>query len=208
VTSVLYFHGFASSPGSAKITALRPLLAPHGIELNAPDLNVPSFERLDFDAMVETALRAAHETPPRAMVGSSLGAQVALAAAQRGVDVPIVLIAPAIGQSSRWRKMLPDEDPVSVFNFALNANAPIHRAFFAHMADLDVDVDPPPSRVTVIMGREDETVPFALVEQHWRAWEASGRLVPGSRFIEVPEGNHGLVAQASLIEQAIVEAAR
>ena len=28
MTSVLYFHGFASSPASAKITALRPLLAP------------------------------------------------------------------------------------------------------------------------------------------------------------------------------------
>jgi predicted esterase YcpF (UPF0227 family) len=208
MTSVLYFHGFASSPGSAKITALRPLLAPHGIELNAPDLNVPSFERLDFEAMVETALRAARETPPRAMVGSSLGAQVALAAAKRGIDVPIVLIAPAIGQSSRWRKMLPAEDPVSVFNFALNANAPIHRAFFVHMANLDVDADPPPSRVTVIMGREDETVPFDLVERHWRTWEAWSRLAPGSRFIEVPEGDHGLVAQASLIEQAIVEAAR
>src|SRR5205823_4465871 len=37
VTSVLYFHGFAWSPASAKITALRPLLAPHGIELNTPD---------------------------------------------------------------------------------------------------------------------------------------------------------------------------
>ena len=46
MTSVLYFHGFASSPGSAKITALRPLLAPHGIELNAPDLNVPSFGKV------------------------------------------------------------------------------------------------------------------------------------------------------------------
>ncbi len=208
MTSVLYFHGFASSPASAKITALRPLLEPRGIELNAPDLNAPSFERLDFDAMVETALRAARVTPPRAMVGSSLGAQVALAAAKRGVDVPIVLIAPAIGQSARWRKILPDEDPVTVFNFALDANAPIHRAFFVHMANLDVDADPPPSRVTVIMGRADETVPFDLVERHWRAWEASGKLAPGSRFIEVAEGDHGLVAQASLIEQAIVEAAR
>ena len=80
MTSVLYFHGFASSPGSAKITALRPLLAPHGIELNAPDLNVPSFERLDFDAVVEHApSRPRAPTPPRAMVGSSLGALVALA---------------------------------------------------------------------------------------------------------------------------------
>jgi hypothetical protein len=97
MTSVLYFHGFASSPNSAKITALRPLLAPHAIELNAPDLNV---------------------------------------------------------------------------------------------------------------GREDETVPFDSVERLWRAWESSGRLAPGSRFIEIEDGDHGLVSHASLIEQAIVEAAR
>lgn len=207
MTSVLYFHGFASSPRSAKITALRPLLEPHGIELNAPDLNVPSFEQLDFDAMVETALRAAEATPPRAIAGSSLGAQVALAVV-RYVQVPLVLIAPAMGIASRWREKMPANDPVMVFNFALNAEAPIHLAFFKQMANLHVDSDPPPTRVTAIMGRGDETVPFDYVERHWKSWEASGRLVPGSRFIEIPEGDHGLVSQADLIEQAIVEAAR
>ncbi|MGZ8812292.1 MAG: YqiA/YcfP family alpha/beta fold hydrolase, partial [Thermoanaerobaculia bacterium] len=49
---VLYFHGFASSPASAKITALRPILERDGIELVTPDLNVPSFEKLDWDAVV------------------------------------------------------------------------------------------------------------------------------------------------------------
>ncbi|HUQ41863.1 MAG TPA: YqiA/YcfP family alpha/beta fold hydrolase [Candidatus Limnocylindrales bacterium] len=206
MTSVLYFHGFASSPASAKITALRPLLAPHGIEINAPDLNVPSFEQMDFDAMVELALRAAREHPPRAMVGSSLGAQIALAAAKRGIAVPLVLIAPAIGQQERWREQMPKEDPVTVFNFARNGNAPIHRAFFAQMLALDVDADPPASRVTVIMGRDDQTVSFERVEGLWRAWEASGRLAEGSRFIEIPEGDHGLVGHTELIGQVIVEA--
>src|SRR6187549_441775 len=160
MTSVLYFHGFASSPGSAKITALRPLLSPHGIELNAPDLNVPSFEKLDFDAVVDHAVAAARTTPPRAMVGSSLGALVALATAQRGVDVPLVLIAPALGVARRWQTKIPDGDPVMTFNYARNADAPIHRAFFEQMTRLHVDDEPPPSRVTVIMGRKDETVPF------------------------------------------------
>ena len=208
MSSVLYFHGFASSPHSAKITALRPLLAPHGIELNTPDLNVPSFERLDFEAMVARALHAARENPPRAMVGSSLGAQVALAAAKRGLVVPLVLIAPAIGLTVRWREKMPADDPVTVFNFARNANAPIHRAFFEQMVNLHDDVEPPSSRVTVIMGREDETVPFDFVERLWWTWESSGRLVPGSRFIEIAQGDHGLVSHASLIEELIVEAAR
>ena len=208
MTPVLYFHGFASSPQSAKITTLRPRLAKHGIALDTPDLNVPSFERLDFDAMVELALRAARETPPRAMVGSSLGAQVALATASRGVNVPLVLIAPAIGQRDRWREQMPKEDPVTVFNFARNADAQIHRAFFAQMLELTVDAEPPASRVTVIMGRDDQTVSYDRVERLWRSWEASGRLAPGSRFIDIAAGDHGLVDHAELIEQVIVEAVR
>jgi predicted esterase YcpF (UPF0227 family) len=206
MTSVLYFHGFASSPASAKITALRPLLAPYGIELNAPDLNVPSFEKLDFDAVVEHALATARATPPRAMVGSSLGALVALATAQRGVHVPLVLIAPALGVARRWQTKIPDGDPVMTFNYARNADAPIHRHFFEQMTRLHVDDEAPPSRVTVIMGRKDETVPFDVVDEIWRNWEASGRLIAGSRFLVLEEGDHSLVADAEAIRDAIRDA--
>jgi hypothetical protein len=206
--SVLYFHGFASSPASAKITALRPLLEPHGIELNTPDLNIPSFERLDFDAVVEHAVATGRAQPPRAMVGSSLGALVALAVAKRGLAVPLVLIAPALGVADRWRERIPPGDPITVFNFARNADAQIHRAFFDQITNLDVDDTPPPSRVTAIMGRDDETVPFDFVQRRWQSWEASGRLAPGSRFIEIAKGDHGLVAHSHVIEDAIVEATR
>jgi len=208
MTSVLYFHGFASSPGSAKITALRPLLAEHGIELNTPDLNVPSFERLDFEAVVGHALACAHRTPPRALVGSSLGALIAIAVAKRGVPVPLVLIAPALGVADRWSEKIPDGDPVTVFNYARNADAQIHRAFFEQMATLTVDVTPPPARVTAIMGRNDETVPFFMVEERWMEWERSGELTAGSRLIVIEEGDHALVDQTEVIEEAIVEAVR
>ncbi|HEV7765353.1 MAG TPA: YqiA/YcfP family alpha/beta fold hydrolase [Thermoanaerobaculia bacterium] len=207
MTSVLYFHGFASSPGSAKITALRPLLAPHDIDLNAPDLNVPSFERLDFDAIVEHALAAAQETPPRAMVGSSMGGLIALSLAQRGIDVPLVLIAPALGVARRWQTKIADGDPIIVFNYARNGDAPIHRHFFEQMTRLHVDEEPPPSRVTVVMGRKDETVPFDVVESTWRGWESSGRLAEGSRFIVLDDGDHSLVSHADIIRDAIAEAA-
>ncbi len=223
MTSVLYFHGFASSPASAKITALRPLLAPHGIELNTPDLNVPSFEKLDFDAVVAHALEAGRRTPPRALVGSSLGALIALSVAHRWTTgnpacpsedetgriacPPLVLIAPALGVADRWKEKIPPGDPVVVFNYALAADAPIHRAFFDQMANLRVDEEPPPSRVTVVMGRQDETVPYDTVARTWERWRASGRLAEGSKFIELAEGDHGLVAHAEVIREAITEAA-
>ncbi len=52
MNSVLYIHGFASSPQSQKLVALTRVINGE-IELNAPDMNVPSFERLDFEAMVK-----------------------------------------------------------------------------------------------------------------------------------------------------------
>ena len=202
---VLYFHGFASSPASAKITMLRPLLEPEGIELDVPDLNVPSFEELDWEAMIARALDEAHAHPPHALIGSSLGALVALEVARRGVAVPLVLIAPAIGIGARWKTKLPEGDPVVVWNHALNANVPIRRAFFDQVNDVDVDQRPPRSRVVALMGRRDETVPFDLVEKTWQRWEEIG-LAPGSRLIVFDEGDHGLTAYVDDIAREIIRA--
>lgn len=204
MTSVLYFHGFASSPASAKITALRPLLEERGIELNTPDLNAPSFETLDWNAMVERAVGEAHRTPPKAIVGSSLGALIALAVAKSGIHVPLVLIAPALGVARRWKEKIPADDPVKVFNHALGADAWIHRAFFEQMADLHVDDEPPPVPVTAIMGKLDETVPFHMARAAWDRWN----LQPPSKFIEIEDGDHGLVEYTELIANEIVKATR
>jgi hypothetical protein len=205
VTAILYFHGFRSSPASAKIAELRPRLAQRAIEMITPDLNLPSFERLDFDAIVDHAVALGRRLPPRLIAGSSMGALVALAVAKHGFDVPLVLIAPAIGLGTRWVWNLPEIDPIPVFHHTRNEKVPIHRAFFEQMARLRVDDEPPAVRVTAIMGRNDETVPFPLVEACWHRWEASGGLVPGSKLIEIPEGDHELAGQGQLIEEMIVE---
>jgi predicted esterase YcpF (UPF0227 family) len=203
--NVLYFHGFASSPASAKISALRPLLASRGIELITPDLNAPSFERLDWNAMIDVAMNAAREHPPRAIVGSSLGSLVALEVVRRGVIAPLVLIAPAVGVAHRWKTKVPDGDPVIVFNHALGHPATIHRAFIEQMGDVRVDEDAPPSRVVVIMGTDDDTVPFDLVEETWKRWEARG-LAPGSKMITIEAGDHGLTSHVEKIANEIAAA--
>jgi hypothetical protein len=198
---VLYFHGFASSPASAKIGLLRPLLP--DVELETPDLNVPDFEQLDWNAIVDYAEAAARANPPDAIVGSSLGELVALAVAQRGISVPLVLIAPALGIADRWRKELPEGDPITVFNHARNADAPIHRKFFEQMAEVHIDDDPPPAHVTIIMGVKDESVPFDLVAGTFARWMDSGKLMHRSKFVEIREGDHGLTAWAGLIAEEI-----
>lgn len=202
--NVLYFHGFASSPRSQKLLALRDLLG-DGVALNAPDMNVPSFERLDFEAMMKLALEEARHTTPDVVAGSSLGGLIALELARRGVLAPLVLIAPAVGVGERWGSRLPAGDPISVFNHARNGNAPIHRAFFEKMVTIRPETEAPRSRVTVMMGRNDESVPFEWVRGVWESWTQSGKLIPGSKFIEIAGGDHGLVAHAGLIATMIRE---
>lgn len=199
---VLYLHGFASSPRGDKPVALARILGRHGIELNAPDLNVPSFEALDFEAMVERALEQA--TPaPSAIVGSSLGCAVALAGLRRGLSAPAVLIAPAFGISDLWISRLPAGDRITVWNHARNENATIHRAFFEQMSRLEEHPDPPEVPVVVFMGTEDESIPYERVAVVWKRWEESGRLHPRSRFITVPGGDHRLVDQIDRIGEEI-----
>jgi uncharacterized protein len=204
VPSILYLHGFASSPESQKIQSLRPLLAPEGIVINAPDLNVPSFEKLDFDAMVEKAMEDRRpRLSPQAIVGSSLGAVVALGVVKRGLRAPLLLIAPALGVSDQWLSRIPEGDPVIVPNYAIDEDAPIHRAFFEQMAALRLDEAPPPVRVTIIMGSKDESVPPARVAAVWRSWQSSGALVKGSKFVEIPDGDHSLTAHVDAIAREI-----
>ncbi|HUP44161.1 MAG TPA: YqiA/YcfP family alpha/beta fold hydrolase [Thermoanaerobaculia bacterium] len=201
-TDVLYFHGFASSPQSQKLLRLAEILGP-GVVLHALDLNVPSFEQLSFEAMVQLGVREGRARPPRAIAGSSLGAMVALEVARRGIEAPLVLIAPAIGVGDRWTVRIGAADPVEVFHHGRNANARIHRAFYEEMCSVRADEEPPATAVSVVLGRADESVPFEIVRTRWEEWTASGRLVAGSRFTEIAGGDHGLVGWADVIAREI-----
>jgi len=203
VQSILYLHGFASSPAGRKIALLRDALPSTRFRLLAPDLNQPSFEKLDFEAIVTTAVRAAQADSPSVVVGSSLGALVALAACRRGIAAPLVLIAPALGFGRRCIEKLAPGDPIPLFHHGMNREVPIHRRFFEQMAALSADRDAPTQPVSVLMGAKDESVPFDGVSETWRRWEASGGLREGSRFIAIPDGDHGLVAHVDRIAAEI-----
>lgn len=205
---VLYLHGFASSPRGRKVEALTGLFAAENIEIDAPDLNVPSFERLDFESMVAETTRAANRKRVDVLAGSSLGALVALEAARRGISAPLVLIAPALGFGRRWVEKLPPGDPVSFFHHGESREMPVHRAFFEQMALRPHESEPPAAPVAVLMGRRDESVPYEVAEGVWREWEATGRLAEGSQWIEIPEGDHGLTGFIGEIANRIRIAAR
>ena len=204
---VLYLHGFASSPDGRKVSALRELLAPRGLEIVAPDLNIPSFRKLDFDSICRLTLWEARRHDPVVMVGSSFGALVAIETSRRGASSPLVLIAPALGFGQRWIAKLPPGDPLVFFHHAEEKDLPIHRRFFEQLADYEEDRNPPASPVAVVIGTRDESVPFEHVLRIWEAWEASGRLAEGSRFLSIQDGDHGLVDHVRTIADEIVRLA-
>lgn len=202
--TVLYLHGFASSPEGRKVTLLREALKPEGYRVVAPDLNRPSFEKLDFEAMAAEATAAAKTEKPSVAIGSSLGALVALAAAKAGgLTAPLILVAPALGFGRRWIQNAAPGDPVRFYHYGQGRDLEVHRRFFHQMAENTIDQEPPPQSVVVIMGEEDESVPFAGVEAAWKRWEASGRLTPGSRFLSIPGGDHGLIGSVDRIAEVV-----
>ncbi len=207
VSAVLYLHGFASSPAGRKIALLRDALPAKEFRVVAPDLNQPSFAQLDFRLIVAAAIRAAEADPPAVVVGSSLGAMAALEASRKGLRAPLVLIAPALAFGNRWIEKLAAGDPLPFFHHGMNREVPIHRRFFEEMALVDSDRDAPRDRVTILMGAKDESVPFDGVYQTWRRWEASGGLKPGSRFIALPDGDHGLIDYVGQIADEVKAAA-
>jgi predicted esterase YcpF (UPF0227 family) len=202
VRTVLYLHGFASSPQGRKIALLREKLPANEFRLVAPDLNRPSFEKLSFEAIVQEAVRVAQRDPPDIVIGSSLGALVALEASRRGVTAPLVLIAPALAFGKRWTEKLAPGDPVRFFHHGQGKDLQIHRRFLEEMTGVTVDRDPPKQKVIVVMGEQDESVPFEGVEATWTRWEASGSLAEGSRFVPIAGGDHGLIGFVDQISAA------
>lgn len=207
VPTPLYLHGLASSPKGRKRAILEQRFGPDGIEVVAPDLNLPSFRELSFVEMCAGAFLTLSESKPRVVIGSSLGALVALSLSGRlgAGGPPLVLVAPALAFGARWAEKLPDGGFLELFHHGEGRNLPIHRAFFEEMARVTVDAEPPPVPVSVVMGTEDESVSFAQVLERWRTWESSGRLAPGSRLHAVAGGDHGLIASGGRIEAAVRE---
>lgn len=106
---IVYLHGFASGPDSAKARYFRAHFRGQGMEFVAPDCNAPEFSALSLSRIVATAQTAARQAPsPAAVVaiGSSLGGYAAALWAQRERLRALVLIAPAFELSSLWRRRL------------------------------------------------------------------------------------------------------
>ncbi len=202
---ILYLHGFASGPGSAKARALAERFARLGVAIDVPDLTPgeDGFERSTPSSMLAVAeARLASAPGPHALIGSSLGGWLAALAASRHASVErLVLLAPAFRLHERWRgRLTPAEhegwrrDGLEVFHFASGRHRRIGFQFFEDAARW-----PAFPRVTVpalcLAGRRDETVPIEDVERFVA-------LTPTARLVALDDGHDLLASLDRIFEEA------
>jgi pimeloyl-ACP methyl ester carboxylesterase len=106
VTRILYFHGFASGPGSSKARFFASRFAARGVTLEIPDLAGGDFEHLTLTGQLDRIERLAHGDAV-SLMGSSMGGYLAALYAAAHPEVRrVVLLAPAFGFARRWPEAL------------------------------------------------------------------------------------------------------
>jgi len=179
---VFYLHGFASSAQSKKAAYFGERFRSHGVMLRCPDFNEPDFATLTLTRMLEQLGRdiAALEPAPVVLLGSSLGAVVALhtAAARSGLAAGritrLVLLAPALLFGKDGHKFLGPErvadwrtrGVLDVSHFGYGETRLLNYTFYEDSLRYDAltaDVTQP---TLILQGLRDESVDHRVVEEY------------------------------------------
>ena len=181
---LLYLHGLASSPLSGKAQVLGRRLAAHGLALRCPDLNEPDFSTLTTSRMISQVADdlCALEPAPTVLIGSSLGAFVALHLAEGvaagEIETPpiqqLVLLAPALDFGRRglgegygsdalaqWR----ESGWIEMMHHAYGEPRQVHYALYADAGQYDSFATTAVIPTLVLQGARDEVVDPASVER-------------------------------------------
>ncbi|MEO8481326.1 MAG: YqiA/YcfP family alpha/beta fold hydrolase [Acidobacteriota bacterium] len=204
IRHVVYLHGFASSPLSSKATWFERELTVRGVGYSCPDFNDPAFETLTVTRMlgqVRDAIAAVPEGPV-ALVGSSLGAFVALHAAAAdatGRVDRLVLLAPAIDFGGNRLRQLGEHGidewrrsgSLRLFHYGYNESRDVSFALYEDASRYDAFAVPVRQPALVVQGRHDALVDAPTVER----W-ASSRPAVDLRLVD---DGHQLTASMPFI---------
>ena len=169
----IYLHGFGSGPKTAKGLALGARLANAVTSYQIPELDGGDFCGMTMEHVLARAQAALQALPndgePVLLIGSSLGGYTAaqLAAEGRAERVAgLLLIAPAFGFTTRWSERL---GPAGIsawqrlgslpfYHFTAERELPLGVGFYESCLTLPELPGPAKIPVTIIHGRQDETV--------------------------------------------------
>ena len=174
--TVIYLHGFASSPRSTKVAYFTERFRAHGIELRCPDLNQPDFATMTITRMLE---QLDGELPrPDAgaatLIGSSLGGTLAiLAAATFAPRIHrLVLMAPAVMFAKPGHHLLPPErvdewrrrGALPFFHYADQREHDLNVAFYEDSLRYDAFTTMFQQPTVIFQGLRDQSVDHRTVE--------------------------------------------
>jgi uncharacterized protein len=172
---VFYLHGFASSAKSSKAAFFATRLSQHGITVETPDFNLPDFSTLTITRMVDQVADAVdHRGEPAVLMGSSLGAFVAVQAALRRPTAvgKMILLAPALDFGGNRMRQLGDRgieewrrtNRLEVFHYAYGRTMPVHYELYADARRYDCISATLTMPVQIFQGRRDDAVDPETVE--------------------------------------------
>ncbi len=117
--SIIYLHGFSSSPQSNKAVLFRKEFSRHGIDLIIPDLEGGDFRNLTISNQINIIRNVIYQNPSSkyGIIGSSMGGYLALLTAElQPLVSTLFLMCPGINFVKRWEKRLGLEYPHSLRN--------------------------------------------------------------------------------------------
>ncbi len=124
MANILYLHGFASSPESAKARYFHRNFALIGGTVHTPDL-APDFERMTISSQLDVVDQAVRELEPMMMIGSSMGGYLAALYAAKNPETVrrLVLLAPAFACA---RGMAQDLGPQEMARWKQRGTREVH----------------------------------------------------------------------------------
>jgi hypothetical protein len=171
---IVYLHGFASSPRSAKARFFSRRFGELGIPVAIPELDRGDFTSSTISGQLE-AIEETVADRPAVLMGSSLGGYLAALFASRlpRLVEKLILMAPAFRFPSRLRERYTSEEMDEwrrrgnwpIFHYGANRVAPLSYRFVEDSQGYEdhPDFSQP---ALIFHGTRDEVVPVEISQQH------------------------------------------